>query len=114
MALVNDEPGFTQLTKLNVTDTFLINGDPVTPDTEEIIEAVTPYTLLGTENVISLTGTGNVNLLLSTTAKKSVILHAATGTLTLVTQGGDTINQTVITVGNSAHLTPLNGQWVAV
>ncbi len=114
MAEVNGEPDFTQFDKVNITDEFLIKGSPVTPDSEVIVEASIPYTLLGTENVISLSGSGPLTMLPSSSGTQSVTVYAATGTITLVLQGSDTSNQTTITVGNSATYTPITGQWVAV
>lgn len=114
MAEVNGEPDFTQFDKVNITDEFLIKGSPVTPDAEEIIEATIPYTLLGTENIISLSGSGSITMLASASATHSVIVFAATGTITLILQGGDTTNQSTITVGNSASYAPITGQWIAV
>lgn len=84
-------------------------------DPLEIVESSSlPYTHLGTEDVVILTGTGDFDLLLSASATKGVIVHAETGTVTVVPQGGDTVSQTTITVGNSASYYPLTGKWVAM
>lgn len=80
---------------------------------ESIVEASTDYTLLGTEDTIELTGTGNLTMLDTSVAVRSVVVYAATGTITLVLQGSDTTNQATITVGNSARYTPFTGEWIA-
>ena len=116
MAEVNGEPGFTQLDKLNITDELLIQGLPITQDAEKIVESAVPYTLIGDEDIVRLTGTGNVTLLSSSVADRSTVFYAATGTLTFVLQSGDTTNQAVVTVGNAVEMTPfpVSQEWIAL
>jgi len=81
-------------------------------DAENIVEATLPYTLLGTEDTIELSGTDDLTMLEAANATKSVVVYAATGTITLVLQGGDTTNQATVTIGNSARYTPFTGEWI--
>ncbi len=80
---------------------------------ESIVEAALPYTLLGTEDSLKLSGTGNLTMVTTAVADRSVVVFAATGTITVVTTGGDTTTQATITIGNSARLTPFSGEWTA-
>ena len=80
---------------------------------ESIVESSAPYTLLGTEDTLELSGTGTLTMLATADAVRSVVVYASTGTITLGLQGSDTTNQASITIGNSARYTPFTGEWIA-
>jgi hypothetical protein len=80
---------------------------------ESIVEATVPYTLLGTEDSLKLTGTGTLTMLPTADAHRSVVVHAHDGVVTVVTVGTDTIENPVIAAGSSARYTPFTGEWAA-
>ena len=45
MAVVNGQDGFTQYNRLNVTETFLVNGSPINQNATELIEVLSDFSV---------------------------------------------------------------------
>lgn len=73
-----------------------------------------PYTMTGLEDVIICTGSGDINMIAVSTAIKSVGVVSKTGTITMVPNGSETIQQSIITAGNALDTVPDIGGWVSL
>jgi hypothetical protein len=94
---------------------------PVDPidNIEEIIEigvADSPYSMMGTEDIILCTGAVTINAIPITIATKSFIVDADGGTVTMNPAGLDAFEIAIITDGNAAKYAPKQstGEWRTV
>lgn len=81
-----------------------------------IVETTAPYTMTGNEDVVAISGGGDVNFLAVSSATKAVNLYADGGDVTPVFAGTETTNQAIVTTGNSAYYCPLPSKnaWDAI
>lgn len=114
MAIINGVAGFTQLTKLNIIDTLLVDGKPLDPTAEDIIEVSANYQVLVTDDIIVATGTLTVTLPLLSNADKKVAIKSISGTVT-VDGNGSTVEAPVsLTAGQANTYVPVSTGWVQI
>ena len=68
-----------------------------------VTNAQSPYTLLGTEDIIMCTGVVTINLMPGVDSIKSFTVNADGGTVTLAPDGTDTVQTSTVTSPNSAR-----------
>lgn len=117
MVDIADKP-FSQLLNLNILDELRIQGILVLPGGGQDITRITAeYNQEVDDDVIVGTGTFDINLISLSTAIKSIVIRATTGsTLTLIPAGSDTIESggTPVTSDTAVTLVPDSGTWLLI
>ena len=119
MAVVNDDPGYTQLTKLNIQESLLIDGHPVTAGIEDV-SVTEDYTQTKHDDGIFCDATaGNFTVTMIDPAlalKRRVAVKNETGALSTITIAPTTgtVEVTSLSDTQSVILAPRAGAWVSV